>query len=788
MEKNYILVAWRNLMRNPGFSLINISGLSIGMAAAILILLWIRFETTIDREYKNADRLYLTYNRDTFNGEPWVWFSTPKILAPTLKKDYAEIENISRVTNASFLLTVGEMKKNETGFFADPSFFQLFDFESLHGDLNSALVKAENIVITEDLATQLFGTADAVGKTVKIDTSSLFTVSAVLKDMPMNSRFRTNYFLPWEHLRKLGWEDEWWGNNSVQTYLLMKENVDINVFNEKIKNITKEHTKGTSPSSTEVFLYPLSQTYLYGKNENGKLVAGKVVNVRMFGAIAVVILLIACINFMNLTTARSEKRAKEVGIRKVAGASRIALIFQFLGECILLSAIAGVIALALVYICLPSFNALIDNNLVINLTDIKFWLYFFGFILITGILAGSYPAFFLSAFNPVSALKGTFKANTAVFSPRKVLVVLQFTFAIILIISTLIIQRQIRYAQDRETGYDKNNLIYIPMQGSIEAQYASLRHSLTQSGAVEAVTMSLSPITQQWSDSWGFSWPGSQPGDDKMDFGRFSADANFSKVLKTKIIQGRDIDVYTYPTDSNAVLLNQTAVKKMRLKEPIGTVITSSEQKWHVIGVVEDFIIGSPFKPIHPMMVNGPSAWFNVIHLRLNSDRSTSDNLATIEKVFRQYNPHYPFEYKFVDEVYARKFESTQRTGTLATLFAGLTIFISCLGLLGLSAFMAANRTKEIGVRKVMGASVSSIAVLLSKDFLKLVGISYLIATPIAWYIMRKWLGEFEYRREMEIWIFAVTGILCFLIAGLTVSFQAIKAGLANPVKSLRTE
>lgn len=790
MIKNYLKVALRNLRRDKGFSFLNISGLAIGMAAAILIMLWIQFEVSIDREYAKSDRIYQMYNRDTFSGEKWAWGSTPKILGPTIKKDYPEVEQAVRVSHNGFLFTSGEKRLNETGYFVDANFFKVFDFQMFKGDGEKALDNTFSIVISREFAKKMFDTEDAVGKTVKIDSSDIFTVSAVLEDMPGNSRFKTSYFIPWTYMKKLGWDDEYWGNNSVQTYVLLKENSSQEAFNKKVRTITIDHTKESGSSTTEVFSYPLSRAYLYGKSENGQLVDGKIVTVRMFAVIAIFILVIACINFMNLTTAKSEKRAKEVGVRKVAGAGKSSLIGQFIGESVMLAGISGIVALILVQLTLGSFNDLVDKPLSLDFTNVIFWVQFLGFIILTGVLAGSYPAFYLSSFNPVKVLKGTFRNHAATFSARKVLVVVQFTFAIVLIISTLIIQRQINYAQNRDMGYNKEQLIYVSLQGAIGKNYPAIKQELLKSGSVEAVTKSMSPITQQWSDSWGFSWPGSTEEDEKLDFIQFSTDADFTKVMGTQIVEGRDIDVTKFATDSMGVLLNETAVKKMRLEKPIGAVISQGDEgdKMTVVGVIKDFIIGSPYSPVSPMMVRGPGAWFNFLHIRLNSGNSISANIKTIQGVFEQFNPNYPFEYKFVDEEYARKFENTRRIGTLALLFSGLTILISCLGLFGLSAYMAANRVKEIGVRKVLGASVGSIAVLLSKDFLKLISVAFLFSAPIAWYLMTQWLKDYDYKIGIEWWVFVITGLISLFIAIITVSFQAVKAGMANPVKSLRTE
>ena len=789
MFKTYFKITVRNLLKRKSFSFINIIGLTIGMAAAMLIMLWIENELNHDTQYPKISRIYKMYNRDKFNGEIWAWSSTPKIMAPTLKKDYPEVENVTRFSQSgNFLLTVGEKKLKPQFAFVDSSFLNMFDVPMLKGNYQ-ALNNNYSIVITEKLAKNLFGNENPMGKIIKIDSVDNFTVTGVVKD-PHNTSLYYECLLPWSYMTKIKWDDQYWGNNSVETYVLLKEGTTQAAFDAKVKNITINHTKGSSgeASTTQVFSYPLSKIWLYGKSENGKLVEGRIVTVRLFGVIAALILLIACINFMNLSTARSEKRAKEVGIKKVVGATKFSLIAQFIGEGILISFIAGILAVMLVQLCLPSFNTLVNKILVVDYSNWHFWLQLLSFIVFTGLLAGSYPAFFLSSYEPVKVLKGTFRAAHAAVNPRKVLVVVQFTFAIILIISTIIIGRQIKYAQDRDMGYKQNNVVYVYLEGDVDKNYNIIKQSLLNNGAAASVTKSANPITQRWSDSWGFSWDGCTEEDKKIDFVRMASDGDFTKTLGTSIVEGRDIDPKNYPADSTAMLLNETAVKKMRVKHPVGMVINADDKKWTVVGVVKDFILESPYEPVNPTVVMGPKTWFSVMHIKLNPVNSVQQDLKLAEQVFKQYNPQYPFNYQFVDEDYARKFADTKRTATLAALFAGLTIVISCLGLFALAAFMAEQRTKEIGVRKVLGASVTSITTLLSKDFLKLVLIAFVIACPVAWYLMYKWLQGYTYKISIEWWVFAATGLLSMFIAFVTVSYQAIRAANANPVKSIKTE
>ena len=787
MIKNFFKVAVRNLVRNKFFSIINICGLAVGMASAILIMLWIQNELSYDSFYSKNDRLYQPWNRAIFDGKLQCWSTTPKVLGPTLKHDYPEVEAVTRVNwGNNFLFSIGEKRLSVQGTTVDPDFLKMFDFPLLKGSEQTALAGTYSIVLTQKLATKLFGKEEAMGKVIKIDNLDNFTVTGILKDLPNNTRFQDyEYFLPWAYMVKRQWDDSSWGNNSTQTYVLLKPNTSATNFEKKIKNITIQHTK--DEEHIEVFIHPMSKLRLYSQFENGKNTGGRIEVVRLFGIIAGLILLIACINFMNLSTARSEKRAKEVGIRKVVGAEKKSLVGQFLGESILIALLAGIISIGIVQLSLRGFNELTDKQLFLDFSNYRFWITGLAFVMFTGIIAGSYPAFFLSSFTPVKVLKGTFKAAHALVTPRKVLVVIQFTFAIALIICTIIIMEQIQYARNRETGYDRSQLVYNFLEGDMEKNYELIRNQLLNSGAAISVTKTSAPITQGWSDSWGYEWKGKDP-NAKLDFNTFSSDGGLVKTAGLKLLQGRDIDPHNYPTDSTAIILNESAVATMNLKNPIGETVKYNETNWHVVGVIKDFILQSPYQPMRPMVIHGPKNWFNVIHYKLNPAHSTSENLKTAEQVFKKYNPEYPFAYHFVDEEYARKFSDEKRTATLAGLFAGLTIFISCLGLFGLATYMAENRIKEIGVRKVLGASVITITRLLTKDFLKLVMISLLIAVPIAWWAMYSWLKDFPYRVDIHWWVFVMAGLLSILIALITVSYQSIRAGLANPVKSLRSE
>jgi ABC-type antimicrobial peptide transport system permease subunit len=786
MFKNFFKVAFRNLLKRKGFTIINISGLAIGMASAMLILLWVQNEVSRDRFHEKGDRIYRAYNRSIFDNKLQCWNTTPKILAPTIKKDYPEVEEVTRVHwGSNLLFSLGDKRLNVHGTMVDSGFLHMFSLPLLKGNPDKALSNTYSIIVTEKLAKKLFGDDDPMNKVVKIDNRDNFTVTGVMKDLPNNTMFDFEYLLPWSYMKSREWDDDNWDNNSTMTFVMLKKNASLTSFNDKIKNITYDHLKGRE--KIEVFMYPLEDQYLYGRFENGKQAGGRITAIHVFTTIAILILLIACINFMNLSTARSEKRAKEVGIRKVVGAMRSSLITQFLGESIIISLIAGTIAIVIVQVTLPSYNLLVKKNLRLEFDNPYFWLAGIGFVLFTGLIAGSYPAFFLSSFRPVAVLKGTFRKVSALITPRKVLVIAQFTFAIALIICTIIIQHQINYAQQRQTGYNKDNLAYVFLCGDMEKNLTLIKNELISQNIATGVSKTSAPLTESWSDSWGFEWPEKDP-NDKTDFFRFCSDGNLVNTAGMKIIDGRDIDLINYPTDSTAIVLNESAVKAMNLKTPIGTPIKDNGTNWHVIGVVKDFILQSPYEPMRPMVIEGPKGWFNVVHIKFNETNGMQKNIAEMEKIFKRYNPEYPFEYKFINEEYAQKFAFEEMTATLARLFSALTIFISCLGLFGLATYMAENRIKEIGVRKVLGASVANITTLLSRDFLRLVIIAIIIATPIAWWAMHNWLQHYTYRVPISWFTFIVAGGLAIIIALATVSYQAIKAAVTNPVKSLRTE
>ena len=787
MWKNYFKIAWRNLLRNKVFTFINICGLVIGMTLAVLLLLWVRYEFTYDQFHSKKDRLYEVYHQAVYDGNIGTSNFTPQPLAPVLEANYPEVLRAARTTAMDLTLNAGENQLDESVTVIDPAFLHMFDFPLVKGDLSRIFDSPLSIVLTEELASKLFGDGDPVGRAISLNGEADVIVTGILKDPPPNTKFRIKALLPWSLLTLMEYESDFWGNNSAQTYLELHPETDLDLFNEKVKHIIRSN----SDIEADVFLYPLDKWHLYDRFENGIQAGGRITIVNTLCTIAGIALLIACINFMNLSTARSEKRAKEVGIRKVSGSNRSSLVSQFLIESILITSIAGILSLVMVALLLPLFNTFIDQQLNIPFDEPWFWIGYVGIIIFTGILAGSYPAFFLSAFRPVAVLNGVLKPAKSTFTSRQILVVAQLSFAIVSIAAAIIVHQQYQYALKREIGYNKDQLVYIPYYGGLKDNFSAFREELLQSDAVSSISRTLSPISEGYSSGAGVEWPGKSAAD-RTVFDYFSTDADLVRTAGLELLEGRDIDVFAFPSDSSSMLLNETAVKAMGLADPIGQKIRHKindvDREWEVVGVIKDFVLRSPFEKTAPMVIHGPHFWYEIVHLRLNSDRAVKENLEKIEAVVKKYNSDVSMAIHFVDEEYAGKFHGAERTADLTTVFCMVAIFISCMGLFGLASFMAEQRQKEIGIRKVLGSSVSAIMILLSTDFVKLVLIALVLALPVSWYVMQVFLQAFSYRIEPEWYHFLLTGVAMLLIALLTVSFQAVRAAVANPVESLGSE
>ncbi|MDQ1085824.1 ABC transporter permease [Siphonobacter sp. SORGH_AS_1065] len=791
MIRNYFKVAIRALLKNKVYSLINIVGLALGMAVTMLIGLWIWDELTYDRYHQNHDRIAQVMMHQSWDGRKGTQTAVPVPLHHELKEKYSDFKYVvpSSWTFGHILAYKGT-KLNKTGNYMGADGPHMLSLEMLKGT-RMGLKDPHSIIIDESLAKALFRDEDPINKIVKIDNKSEVKVTGVYKDLPNNTELNeVHYLLPWElYLIAETWvkeSRESWGNNSFQTYVQLQPTADFEKVSAKIKNTILNHNPKDA-AKPEVFLHPMSKWHLYSEFKNGVIAGGRIEFVWLFGCIGAFVLLLACINFMNLSTARSEKRAKEVGIRKAIGSVRTQLVGQFLSESLLVSFLALALSILLVEASLPFFNDLSSKHLALPWQSPVFWLMAVGFTLFTGLISGSYPAFYLSSFQPVKVLKGTFRVGRYASLPRKVLVVLQFTVSVTLIIGTIAVFRQVQFAKDRPVGFNREGLIYLNMNTEESYKnYQAFRTELLSSGVVANVTKSSSPITQLYSNQVGFDWKGKDPNKQAL-FGTVAVSEDFGKTVGLQFVSGRDFST-KFATDSSALILNESAAKYTGMKNVVGETIKWNDKAYTVIGVVKDVIMDSPYRPAMSTIFTYNPGWSGIITIKIAPQTGVSRALSRIEEIYRKHDPGAPFDYKFSSEEYARKFASEVRVGKLATFFACLAIFISCLGLFGLASFVAEQRIKEIGVRKVLGASVFNLWGLLSKDFVGLVIISFCISVPIAYYLMNNWLSRYEYHSDLSWWIFASAGIGALIVTLATVSYQAISAALMNPVKSLKTE
>ena len=798
MFKNYFTVAWRNLVKNKVYSAINILGLAVGMGVTLLIGLWVWDEVSYNRNFEHYDRIVRVMENSTHGDLINTWSSVPIPLSGLLRTTYGS--DFKRVTMGSWnwdhFLALGDKQIKEPGMYVQPDFLPMFSIRLLKGS-SASLNEPYSMLMSVSAAKAMFGDEDPVNKIVKVDNKSSLKVTGVYADLPKNCEFNnTHILLSWDgFVADNGWvkgSTTNWDNNSFQIYAQLQDGVQLPTVAAKVKGGLEGHERKDKP---QVVLHPMSKWRLYGEFKNGINTGGGIQFVRMFGIIGVFVLLLACINFMNLSTARSERRAKEVGIRKAIGSLHRQLVGQFLSESLFITFLSFCLALLLVELALPFFNELADKQMGILWNNGWFWAVSIAFIVLTGMIAGSYPAFYLSSFNSVTVLKGTFKAGRLASLPRKVLVVLQFTVSVSLIIGTLVVFQQIEFAKDRPVGYDRNGLLTVSLSTpDLYNHYGSIRTDLLGTGAVAGVALSSSPTTGLYANQSGFEWTGKDPTLNPT-FGVITISHDFGKTVGWQFVEGRDFS-RDYSTDSAGMVLNEAAVKYMGLKEPVAgqvvqyTYSSRKDKNFRVLGVIRDMVMESPFSPVKQsiFMMDTSDVGMNVITVRINPNMATARALPVIASVFRRYNPGTQFDYTFNDADYAKKFDFETRIGSLATFFAAFAIFISCLGLFGLASFMAEQRTKEIGVRKVLGASVLHLWGMLSRDFLLLVSISFLVAIPVSWYIMHGWLQQYEYRTTISVWIFVMTAATALVITLITVSFQSIRASLANPVRSLRSE
>lgn len=796
MLKNYLKIAIRSLARNSAYSLINIAGLSIGIACSILILLWVADEVTFDRYFPNYDNIFQVKQNSKVDSGINTRAYIPLPLFEILQQQDSRIKRTAIAIDQTALLTVGDHKINKRGMDVSESFLEMFDFKMLYGSSETALDDPRSIVLTQATAFALFGNENPLGKMVqvKIENNEELKVTGVIADPPDNISFQVDFILPFSYFEAtsvwIQYARSNWNNNAFYTYVELQPGVDKSDVDNSIRDLIKKNN--AEGSDREIFLHAMSRWRLHNTFENGQEAGGLITYVQLFSGIAIFILIIACINFTNLATARSEHRAREVGIRKSVGSNRKQLILQFLGESFLISIIAFIISIVLVELVLPLYNIFINKQLVVDYTSPLLWGFGFSLIVITGLLAGSYPAFYLSSFKPSKVLKGKVVAGKNTSTPRQVLVTLQFGFSILLIIGTVVIYQQIHYLKSRELGYHRENLIMIWSTSDIEKNFHPLKQELLNSNAALSVCKSNSPITNIFASSPIDSWPGMQPGQ-WVEVTNIATEYDYTKTMGIRMLEGRDFSE-TYQSDTAAIILNKTALEILNLTNPIGEKIQMWGSQWTIIGVMDDVLMGSGSQPIAPLVMTMDPTWSSTITVRLpkanaaSGEKDFAAKLKTVEDIFKKYNPDYPFEYRFADDEFEKKFTSMNLISDLAASFTVLAIFITGLGLFGMAAFSAEQRTKEIGIRKVMGASVTNLMILLTKDFSKLVLVAFLISAPLAWWAVSDFLKQYPVRIEIPFWIFPVAGVTALLITVIIVSTQAFRAATTNPTKCLRSE
>jgi putative ABC transport system permease protein len=792
MFKLNLKIALRNLWKNKTSSFINVIGLAIGLAACLMLLVYVSYEWNFDKHGRQSSNVYTVMtNIPGDDGKIFKTFEgSTTALGPLLRAEVPEIKHLTRMNYLKKgLIAVGENGFKKLGKFAEPEIFKLFDYEFIQGNAATAMHNPKSVIITESTANALFGSTKVLNRVVRYQDQDDLTVSAVIKDIPDNTSatLKFDYLMPWAFYEMIDADAKSlnWGNFSYVTMFMLDAGTDVAKVSEKIDKVVKLHTEQTSHPYA---IYQFNKLHLYGKFENGISVGGDIEQIYLFVGLAFGILMIACINFMNMATAKSEKRAKEVGIKKTIGANRISLITQFLTESMVLTIAAVMLAVAILEIFLPTFNQLLGIKMDISYFSATSWVGILGIVLATGLIAGSYPAFYLSSFNPIQTLKRRIQTKGYLsISLRQVLVVGQFCFAILLIISTLVIYRQLQYVKNRPLGVDINALIEIPQDGLLKDKFDLYKDKLLRSGAVSSVNNMSTKLSHHNSNFLDLRWDGMTQEQNLTIFNKVMTGYDFARTNGIKLINGRDFSKQ-FASDSSAILISAAAAKVMNLESPLGESITIHGSKYNVIGVFDDYVWDTPYKSNSPMIVMFEDKQTSFITMKLNSLNSVQQSIETITKITKEINPAYPVEISFVDEVYAELLKKENTLGVLSNLFGGLAIFVSCLGLFGLVAYSAEQRTKEFGVRKVLGATLFNLMQLLSLSFLKMIMISVLIAVPLSYYLMNKWLQNFEFRTEISWWIIPLAGFGTLLMALITISFQAYKSARANPVDALKYE
>jgi len=792
MFGSYLKTTLRNLWRNKSFSLINIVGLALGLGCSLLIMLWVRDEYGVDAFHENGSRLYSVYERQNHDGQWHAFHGTPGVMADEMKRVLPEVEyatNYSWNEQATFEANNKIMKR--AGNYAGADFFTMFSYRLLEGSATNALQTPSGIAISKKMAEDFFGSpADAIGKNIRYEDKSDFKITAVFDNISENSTKQFDYILNWHKFLEsfVDSQASEWTNSGPSCFIMLRDGTDAKAFEKRIERFLDNYNKKQTPRDyIRLGVQRYGDMYLHsGFDENGNISGGRIQYVTLFSIVALFILLIACINFMNLTTARSVKRAKEISVRKVVGAMPSSLMRQFIGEALLVAFISVTVAVGIIILVLPQFNQLTGKHITLPFSNASFWISITALFLITGFISGSYPALYLSSFNPVRVLKGTLRIGKNALWFRKGLVVFQFMLSSVLIIGTIVVSQQVNYIRSVNLGYNRDNLIYIPLEGDLPAKFEVFKTQASDMGGIEDITRMSHNLTQIVNKTGAVEWEGKDP-NSGVEFAWSMVGYDFAKTLNAEISQGRDFS-RTFATDSAGYVLNETAARITGYKDPIGKPFTFHQKRGTIIGVVKDFHFNSLHEKINPLVLslNENMKWGKAL-IRTEPGK-TNEALTSLEKICKQLNPKLPFTYQFSNEEYAKLYRSEQVVGQLANYFAFLAIFISCLGLLGLVMFTAEQRTKELGIRKVLGASPVTLFNLLSKEFLQLVLIAMVIASPLAWLAMNSWLQNYAYKVAISWWMFVIAGIAAIAIALATVSFQAIKAALANPVKSLRTE
>lgn len=791
MIPNYITTALRGILKNKGISFLNIAGLALGISSVLLILLWVQDELAVDQFHAHGDQLFQVYERNYYDGKVEGSYSTQGLLAEELKKNIPEIEIASGMEyvappGTSSTFSVDNAVNKMTGFFVGDDFLRMFSYPLLHGDRQLALTTPNAIAVSRKMAEVFFGNArNAIGKTIRFENKEDLQVTAVFENVSVHSSLQFDFLRGWtDFVNQNAWVNHW-GNTSPTTFVQLRADADHQHVESKIKDFVYNYMDKPENFRIELALQPYGERYLHSNFEDGYITGGRIEYVRLFCWVASFVLLIACINFMNLATARSVKRAKEIGLRKTIGASRLSIIRQFYLEAFLLTACALVVGLLLAFSFLPVFNQFTGKSLVLPLSASGFWLSVLALLVIVGVVAGSYPALYLSSMRPIQVLKNNFRSGGAAFL-RKGLVVFQFTLSVLLMLGMLVIYRQLNYIQTTHIGYDRENLVYIPIEGDLVTNYQLFKTRAENSAEILSVSKMRNSPTVIEHHTGSISWPGKDP-NLTVSFADAVVGYDFVKTMHLKLKEGRDFSP-AFGTDSAAYLLNETAAERMGFQSPVGQTVDWGNRPGKIIGVLQDFHFNSFHQAIDPLIIRLDENWtWGTILVRIKAGR-TKDAIRVLKQLCRELNPKTPFTYQFSDLEFSKLYKSEETVGKLSACFALFAILISCLGLFGLSAFMAEQRTKEIGIRKVLGASVSSVISLLSIDFTKLVLVSVVIACPLAWWAMDNWLAGFAYRITIEWWMFAAAGSAALAIALTTVSFQAVKAAIVNPVESLREE